>query len=91
MSDWIRIDLKDFYKNHIGETEGVYVSPEVYEVLVNTFRREEHAELMRDLRNRASGWYEEGSTEELLMDVGESLEDIVIWSSKIVTLTLKYF
>ena len=49
MSEWIRIRIKDFYKDTVGETEYTYVSHEVYEALTDLFRREEHAEEMRDL------------------------------------------
>lgn len=51
MSEWIRIKIKDFYKDAVGETEFTYVSHEVYEALADTFRREAHAEEMRDLRH----------------------------------------
>lgn len=47
MSEWIRIRIKDFYKNAVGEEEYAYVSKEVYEALADTFRREAHAEEMR--------------------------------------------
>ena len=30
MSEWIRIRIKDFYKDAVGETEYTYVSHEVY-------------------------------------------------------------
>ena len=65
MSEWIRIRIKDFYKDAIGEMEYTYVSREVYEALTNTFRKE------------ANG-YTEGDTEDLMMDTRESLEDMVI-------------
>lgn len=60
MSEWIRI--KDFYKDTVGETEYTYVSHEVYEALTDLFRREEHAEEMRDLRHLTAGGYIEGET-----------------------------
>lgn len=78
MSKWIKIRIKDFYKDAIGETEYTYVSEEVYETLVNTFRKEAHAEEMRDLRHIAVSGFVEGYTEDLLMDTGTSLEDNVI-------------
>ena len=39
MSEWIRIRIKDFYKDAVGETEYTYVSHEVYEALTDLFRR----------------------------------------------------
>ncbi len=78
MSKWIKIRIKDFYKDAIGETEYTYVNEEVYETLVNTFRKEAHAEEMRDLRHLATPGYVEGNTEDLIMDTETSLEDIVI-------------
>ena len=78
MSKWIKIRIKDFYKDAIGETEYTYVNEEVYEALVNTFRKEAHAEEMRDLRHITAHGYVEGDTEDLIMDTGASLEDIVI-------------
>ena len=35
--------IKDFYKDAIGEPEYAYVTKEVYEVLAENFRKEEHA------------------------------------------------
>lgn len=78
MSKWIKIRIKDFYKDAIDETEYTYVNEEVYETLVNTFRKEAHAEEMRDLRHLATPGYVEGNTEDLIMDTETSLEDIVI-------------
>lgn len=78
MSKWIKIRIKDFYKDAIGETEYTYVNEEVYEALVNTFRKEVHAEEMWDLRHITAHGYVEGDTEDLIMDTGASLEDIVI-------------
>ncbi len=78
MSEWIKIRVKDFYKDAIGEPEYTYVTKEVYEALVNTFRREAHAEEMRDLRHIAFKSFAEGDTEELLADRGMTLEDTVI-------------
>lgn len=78
MPEWIKIRVKDFYNNAIGETEYTYVTKEVYEILANSFRREAHAELMRDLRHRIAEGYVEGNTEDLMMDHGETLEEQVI-------------
>lgn len=87
MSKWIRIRIKDFYSNALEmEPEYVYVSEEVYEALANTFRKEEHAEEMRDLRHITRSGYVEGETEELAFNAGESLEDMVIRQMEIQTL-----
>ena len=78
MPEWIRIKISDFYYNAVGDSEYTYVSPEVYEALMNTFRKEAHAEQMRDLRNRVAESYIEGDTENMVFDTGESLEDQII-------------
>ena len=39
MSEWIRIRVKDFYKDAVGELEYTYVTREVYEALVDTTHR----------------------------------------------------
>lgn len=78
MSGKIRIRISEFYKDAIGEIEYADVSEEVYEALVNTFRKEAHAEEMRDYRHITADGYVEGDTEDLLMNLGESLEDFVI-------------
>lgn len=78
MSEWIRIRIKDFYKDAVGETEYTYVSHEVYEALADLFRREAHAEEMRDLRHLTAGGYIEGETEEQMAGEAETLEDMVI-------------
>lgn len=78
MSEWIRIRVKDFYKDAIGETEYTYVTNEVYEALTETFRKEAHAQEMRDLRHVTKEGYTEGETEDLAFDSRESLEDMVI-------------
>ena len=78
MSEWIRIRVKDFYKDAIGKTEYTYVTKEVYEALTETFRKEAHAQEMRDLRHVTKEGYTEGETEDLVFDSGESLEDMVI-------------
>ncbi len=86
MSEWIRIRIKDFYKNAVGEEEYAYVSKEVYEALADTFRREAHAEEMRDLRHTTADGYTEGETEDLMTEQGESLEDAVIRRMELETL-----
>lgn len=86
MSEWIRIKIKDFYKDAVGETEFTYVSHEVYEALADTFRREAHAEEMRDLRHLTACGYIEGETEERIAEETESLEDMVIHQMELETL-----
>lgn len=86
MSEWIKIRIKDFYKDAVGETEYTYVSHEVYEALADLFRREAHAEEMRDLRHLTAGGYIEGETEEQMAGGTESLEDIVIRRMELETL-----
>jgi len=86
MSEWIRIRVKDFYKDAIGETEYTYVTKEVYEALTETFRKEAHAQEMRDLRHITKEGYTEGETEDLAFDSGESLEDMVIRQMEMETL-----
>ena len=86
MSEWIRIRVKDFYTDAIGETEYTYVTKEVYEALTETFRKEAHAQEMRDLRHVTKEGYTEGETEDLALDSGESLEDMVIRQMELETL-----
>ena len=86
MSEWIRIRIKDFYKDAVGETEYTYVSHEVYEALTDLFRREEHAEEMRDLRHLTAGGYIEGETEEQMAGETKSLEDMIIHQMDLETL-----
>ena len=86
MSEWIRIRVKDFYKDAIGETEYTYVTEEVYEALTETFRKEVHAQQMRDLRHITREGYTEGETEDLIFESGESLEDMVIRQMELETL-----
>lgn len=86
MSEWIRMRVKDFYKDAIGETEYTYVTREVYEALTETFRKEAHAQQMRDLRHISKECYTEGATEELAFDSTESLEDMVIRQIELETL-----
>ncbi len=78
MSEWIRIRVKDFYKNAVGETEYTYVTKEVYETLAETFRKEAHAQEMKDRRHTIKEGYTEGKTEDLMNMQNESLEDMVI-------------
>ena len=70
----------------IGETEYTYVTKEVYEALTETFRKEAHAQEMRDLRHVTKEGYTEGETEDLAFDSGESLEDMVIRQMELETL-----
>lgn len=86
MSEWIRIRVKDFYKDAIGESEYTYVTKEVYEAMTETFRKEAHAQEMRDLRHITKEGYTEGETEDLAFDSGESLEDMVIRQMELETL-----
>lgn len=85
VSQRIRIRIQDFYSNAIGEEEYTYVTPEVYEALTQTFRKEAHAEEMRDIRVIRDG-YVEGDTETILFECGESLEDIIIRQIEMETL-----
>lgn len=78
MSEWIRIRIKDFYKDAIEEPEYAYVTKEVYEVLANSFRKEEHAREMMDRRYRIKDAYVEGETEELMIGSVQSAEDTAI-------------
>lgn len=78
MSEWIKIRLKDFYKDAVGETEYTYVTREVYDALADTFRKEAHAQEMKDLRHRTREGYAEGETEDLMAVPEETLEDAVI-------------
>lgn len=86
MSEWIRIRVKDFYKDAVGELEYTYVTREVYEALVDTFRKEAHAQEMRDIRHTTKDGYTEGKTEDLVELTGESVEDTVIRQMEIETL-----
>lgn len=86
MSEWIRIRVKDFYTDAIGETEYTNVTKEVYEALTETFRKEAHAQEMRDLRHVTKEGYTEGETEDLAFDSGESLENMVIRQMELETL-----
>ena len=86
MSEWIRIRVKDFYKDAVGELEYTYVTREVYEALADTFRKETHAQEMRDIRHTTKDGYTEGETEDLVEMTGESVEDTVIRQMEIETL-----
>lgn len=86
VSERIKIRIKDFYNNALGESEHVYVSKDVYEILANSFRKEAHAQLMRDLRHRIVDGYVEGDTEDLLMNQEESLEEQIILKMDLETL-----
>lgn len=63
-----------------------YVTREVYEALVDTFRKEAHAQEMRDIRHTTKDGYTEGETEDLVELTGESVEDTVIRQMEIETL-----
>lgn len=78
MSEWIKIRVKDFYKDAVGETEYTYVTREVYDALADTFRKEIHAQEMKDLRHTTKEGYTEGETEDLMVPPEETLEDMVI-------------
>ncbi len=86
MPEWIRIRIRDFYQNPVGEKEYVCVSKEVYDILADTFRKEEHAQEMKNYRHLTRGGYIEGTTEELASDQENCLEDIVILRMDIETL-----
>ena len=59
---------------------------EVYEALADTFRKEAHAQEMRDIRHTTKDGYTEGKTEDLVELTGESVEDTVIRQMEIETL-----
>ena len=44
----------------------------------DTFRKEAHAQTMRDLRHMVKEGYEEGTTEDLMTDTNEILEEQII-------------
>ncbi len=77
---------KGFYKDAVGEREYTYVTREVYEALADTFRKEAHAQEMRDIRHTTKDGYTEGETEDLVELTGESVEDTVIRQMEIETL-----
>lgn len=78
MSEWIKIRLKDFYKDAVGETEYTYVTREVYDALADTFRKEAHAQEMKDVRHMTREGYTEGETEDFMAVPEETLEEAVI-------------
>lgn len=78
MPEWIRIRIKDFYTDAVGEEEFTLVAPEVYEALAVEFKRAADAQRKRDERNRAPIYYEDGETDDLLMFRQESLEEQVL-------------
>lgn len=78
MSDKKRIRVQDFYKDAVGNQDYIEVSEEVYEAMVNTFRKEDHAQEMKDFRHVTKDGYTEGDTEDLIFLQEESLEDYVI-------------
>jgi len=78
MSEWVKIRIKDYYIDAVGEDEFTYVTQEVYDALANVFRREAHAEEMRDIRHMATNAYIEGETEDMRINTEESLEELVI-------------
>lgn len=43
MSEWRKIRIQDYYKEAVGEKEYAYVTPEVYEILANTFGNSKRA------------------------------------------------
>lgn len=86
MSEWVKIRIRDFYKDAVGETEYACVTREVYEELADTFRKEIHAQQMKDLRHMTREGYEEGETEELMAVPAETLEDVVIRQIELETL-----
>ena len=75
MSKWIKIRVKDFYKDAVGELEYTYVTREVYEALVDTFRKEAHAQEMRDIRHTTKDGYTEGETEDLSGPTADVLKE----------------
>jgi len=78
MPEWIMIRLKDFYKDAVGEIEQVPVTEDVYEMLANVFRKEAHAQYMKDYRNRAPIGYTEGVTEDMITTPKDSVEETVL-------------
>ena len=78
MSEWIRIRVKDFYKDAVGELEYTYVTREVYEALADTFRKEAHAQEMRDIRHTTKDGYTEGETEDLVELTGEETGELCL-------------
>lgn len=46
MEEKIKIRIRDFYRDAVGEAEYGYVTREVYNLLANTFKKEEHNQLV---------------------------------------------
>ncbi len=86
MQEGVRICVKDFYKDAVGEPGYAYVTAEVYELLANTFRKEAHAQEMRDLRHMTRDGYIEGETENLLLLRGDAVENMVVRQMELETL-----
>lgn len=78
MEELIKIRIRDYYINAVGNEEFAFVTVEVFEALSNMFRKEAHAEEMRDLRHMTKEGYDEGKTEDLVFEQEESLEDMII-------------
>ena len=55
MSEWIRIRVKDFYKDAVGELEYTYVTREVYEHLSIRSAKKPTAQEMRDSQTYDQG------------------------------------
>ncbi len=51
MSNDIRIRVKDYYKNAIGESEYIYVIKEVCEALLNILQKAAHEQMLCGLRD----------------------------------------
>ncbi len=78
MADKIRIRLKDYYDEPVGDEEYLYVSREVYEILADIFRKEAHAQEMKDIRHIIRKGYAEDDMLEYIDGEQESVEDVVI-------------
>ena len=76
----------DRWLRELRNNQYTYVTREVYEALVDTFRKEAHAQEMRDIRHTTKDGYTEGKTEDLVELTGESVEDTVIRQMEIETL-----
>ena len=51
MSNDIRIRIKDFYKNAVGESEYIYFIKEVCDTLINIHQKEAHRQMLSGLRD----------------------------------------
>lgn len=74
----ITINISEFYKDAVGEVLEVEVNNEVYELLINTFRKEAHAEEMRDIRHIDVNGYSEGTTEMYTSRQEQAVEEYVM-------------